>query len=158
MLYAKPKHIFSRRYRLCSDEQCTDMLGTMAMGGFKEAAKVQLGDEQYRFYREKSMSGDFLLEASDGTILARAEKPSMWKDQLRITFGELVFTLYRASKWKQDYTLTWQGEDAGMIATRRWFSNLINVELPDVLPLEVRAFILYLVVVMWNRAAAAAVS
>ena len=158
MLYAKPRHIFSRHYRLCSDEDCTDTLGTVTMSGFKEAAKAQIGDDEYRFLREKNMSGDFLLQAADGTILARAEKPSMWKDQFRITFGELVFTLYRASKWKQNYTLAWQGEEAGMVATRRWFSNLVNVELPDSLPLEIRAFILYLVVVMWRRASAAAAS
>lgn len=155
MLYAQLKNPFSSKYRLLQGEN-GEALAKVKMGSFREGALLMIGEEEYTFRREKLMSGDFLLEASDGTIIACATKPSVWRDEFTITFGDLMFTLHKTSTWKRGFTLVWEGESAGEIRPKSWVSSTAVVDIPESLPLELRAFVLFLVLVMWRRYAAAA--
>ena len=133
-------------------------LGTVKSAAFSEGATLTIGDAVYTLRRESALRGKFLMEDEFGTVLLAAEKPSAWKDRFVFSFGDVEFELFKASTWRVGFALCWNGEQVGRVDRVGFFKRTADVDLPDSLPLEVRAFIFWLVLVMWNRYAASAAS
>jgi hypothetical protein len=73
MLTAIPKGWFSKNYRVMDGAQ---QIAEIDMSWWREEGRLMVEGASYRAYREKLMSGAFLLETGNGVALARAEKPS----------------------------------------------------------------------------------
>ena len=101
--------------------------------------------------------GPFLLEGPSGE-LARAVKVSAFRQQFTLTVGEREYTLRRLSWWRREFGLFYGGASVGSVAPESWFSRRAQVFLPEDLPGGVRAFVVWLTVLMWKRDAETAAS
>ncbi len=116
---------------------------------WSEAAEMEIEGESCRLYRE-GMMGDFVLEAG-GEVSVRAEKPSALRNAFVVRHGDESFELEKESVWKQKYSLRRHGRDAGSIAKESWATSNLTADLPEDLPLRVRVFMVWLVLVLWKR-------
>lgn len=155
MLYSEPKSFFGRTLNLMVDGT---QVGSIRFASFKEAGTLTLGEQEYELASESRLKSRFVLrKKGEADVLATAQKSSVLSSQIDLTYGDLSFELVRPSVWTAKYKLMWEGEDAGEIRSKGGWGRKALVDLPDSLPIEFRAFALWLVHVMWNRAAAAAV-
>lgn len=153
VLHAKPQGLFSLVTLL---KQNGEEVAAINLKVLREAGTLSVADRSYSMEREGRLSGDFILKDGAGTVIVRANKPSIWKNRYVVTFGNLKFELAKTSAWKQGFSLLWNGDSLGTIHRPRWYSREAEIALPDSLPLEVRAFVFWLVMVQWNREAGAA--
>jgi hypothetical protein len=93
----------------------------------------------------------FTLLSSD-TLLATAKAPrrSPWK----ITSGGSVYQLRRSSRWRPDMELLRDSSAAGSIRKGRALRAQVLCDLPAELPPAAQASIGFVVLALWNRAAA----
>jgi hypothetical protein len=105
-------------------------------------------ESAYKVYREGVMSGAFVLE-SEGTILVRAIKPSVFLRSFIIEHAGKQYTLRSASGRK--CRLLDGDREVGALFPETIFTRRTNVDLPEDLPLPVRIFILWLVIILWKR-------
>src|SRR5688572_13026032 len=71
---------------------------------WREKAVLTIEDRRYRVYRERLMSGAFILESA-GTVLARAEKPSAFRRTLQVHHDGREYTLRATSVFRRDFVL-----------------------------------------------------
>src|SRR5262245_28693936 len=100
----------------------------------------------YDVYREGLMSGEFILESS-GSILARAKKPSALYRSFDIEYGEKFYTLRAESALSRKFVLMSEDREVGWLGRDGLFTRRATVELPESLPLPVKVFIIWLVVI-----------
>ena len=108
----------------------------------------------YRVYREAPMSGDFILEQA-GSVLARAEKPSLFLRRFLIRHAGREYTLQRKSVFRRSYVLLDGSREIGSLAPESLFTRKAAADLPLDLPLPVRMFVVWLTVILWRRDQAA---
>lgn len=152
-LTATPKGFLSKVVAL---KQGEEEKGRIEAKWMREQGMLILEDRTWNMKCRKSSGNDFLLEDSEGRVVAEARKQGPYTDTTTITYGTMEFLLARPSVWKSGFTLSWSDEPIGTINRPRWSSRDIEITLPESLPLEVRAFIFWVVMVLWNRSAAAA--
>lgn len=150
-LIAQPKGMFSSVIFL---KQGEETVATIEMTHIREKGILSIGDRVWRMGQKKAYRSDFLLEDADGNITARATQPSAWSDRFVITFGTMEFELKRPSAWKDTFHLSWNGESLGRVERPRVLSRETHITLAKSLPLELRAFVFWLVMTQWNRDAA----
>ncbi len=114
-----------------------------------------MANSTYRVYREGLCSGAFVLE-SNGTVVARANKPSAWTRRFVLEFGGTQFELKPQSAFTRGYKLINGERIVGTLSPASFLSRKINVELPEDLPIQIRAFVVWLTVLLWRRDASAA--
>ena len=118
-----------------------------------------LADGDLRAYREGLFTGDYLLE-SDGQIVARAQKPSAFRNSFEIASAGKSYTLKKESLVGRSFVLL-QGDIAvGSVRSEGYFGRKASVSMPEVMPLPVQLFIIWLTILLWKRESdsAAAVS
>jgi hypothetical protein len=156
MLKAIPKAWFSWDFDIL--DPSGQSIAKVDMSAWREKATFAIGDVSCRIYRERLMSGAFLLEA-EGSVLARAIKPSAFRDSFVVDYDGRQYTLGRRSVFGREYILKQDSREIGSMAPEAWFTRKVIVNLPDDLPLAVRVFVVVLVLILWKRdsnAAAAA--
>ena len=151
MLHALPTSWFKPAFRLLRDDK---EVGLLTLSSFREQATFAVKDVEFAFSRE-GMMGDFVLEFQ-GSVLARAEKPSAFKQRFTLTFEGRSYTLNPASWFGRTFVLHEGDAEVGHVRPLSAFNYKADLDLPDVLPLPVQAFCFWLVVLLWKRAAAAA--
>ncbi len=149
MLRATPKNIFSWDYTVYDDDTPVSELD---LAWVREAGDVLIGDIPCRLYREGLFSGAFILEAG-GFPLVRAVKPSVLLRTFEIDYEGHPYTLKARSAFSRTFTLHQDDQPVGEIAPEHLFSRKMTVDLPEAMPLAVRVFVVWLVVLMWKRAA-----
>lgn len=152
MLTAAPKGCFSWNYAVSSND---DHLADIDISAWREKGVLNVAGQRYPVYRERLMSGRFILE-SDGGIVAAAEKPSAWSHRLLIEHAGSRYELKPRGVFSQAFNLRAGADVVGSISPRSMFSRRMIIDLPESLPLPVRLFIAWLVAIMWNRDLAAA--
>jgi hypothetical protein len=70
-----------------------------------------------------------------------------------VQIGGKDYTLKGASTFGRSFVLTENDREIGSIAPKGFFGRQAKANLPDDLALEARAFLIWLVVVMWKRQA-----
>jgi hypothetical protein len=124
---------------------------------WREKGTLTIDGVAHRVYRESVMHGDFLLER-DGHILARATKPSAFRNLLVIRHDGRTYELVKASLWRRRYVVRAGNEEIGSVApTSAWRRNAA-VQLPPQWPLPLKVFVIWLVIILWKRADGAAAS
>ena len=117
----------------------------------REKAELSVSGLSYRARREGVMRGAFLLEAQD-SVLAQAEKTSVFLRSFDVRFEGRTFTLQAVSAMRREFALLEQGGVVGRIAPRAWYTRRAVAQLPEDLPMPFRAWLVWLVMVMWKRA------
>lgn len=150
MLTAEPKSWLSWDFVILNDDE---PLVEIDQAWFKEAGTVSINGVECRMYRE-SMMGDFVLEAA-GEPLVRADKPSAFYRAFDVTYDDRVFRLEAESALRRTFVLKEGDAVVGRIYPRSAFTRKATVDLPETLPIVVRVFMLWLVILLWKRAAEA---
>jgi hypothetical protein len=125
-------------------------IGKIESDMFWESATITIGGASYSATREGYLSGAFYL-AADGHRLVSAEKPSAWKSLFTVQVGGRTYTLRPANDWPPTLVLTEHELKIGRIAWQNAFMRKGKAELPDDLALEVKAFLIWLVILLLRR-------
>ena len=152
MLKAVPKSWFSWGFTVLDGAQ---PIANIDISCWSEKGTLLVLGLPYKVYREGMMSGTFLLE-SDGTILARAVKPSAFSRSFIVEHAGRKLAL--RSTFFGRYRLLEGDREIGSISPETICFRRANVNLPEDLPLPVRLFILWLVILLWKRDSDAAAS
>jgi hypothetical protein len=142
-----------RRYTLRRDGA---EIGQIDCGGVRGTAAIALGGATYTPVIDSVVRGKFHLEAN-GARIADAQAAGFWFRYFNVQAGTRSFTLKMASWFGRRFALMENGTERGRIGVTNAFSGRAKAELPDDLPLEVQAFLIWLVISTWRRAAAATV-
>jgi hypothetical protein len=152
MLTATPRSWYSWDFTLAKNGTT---LADIDLSSWREKGTLTVANSSCRVYREGLLSGAFVLE-SRGTVVARAHKPSAWTRRLLIEFGGAQFELKPESSFTRGFKLLKDERIVGTLSPASFLNRRINVELPEDLPLQLRAFVVWLTVLLWRREAAAA--
>lgn len=147
MLTATPRHWFTWDYAVSAG---TEHLGDIDVSWWRERGMLTLGGQHYEVYRERPLGGDFILE-SEGTVLARAEKPSALRRRLVIHADGARYELRPRDLFTRTFDLHGESGIMGSLSASGVFSRRVKVDLPDTLPLPLRVFVVWLTVVLWKR-------
>ena len=127
-------------------------IGEIDCAWLSEKGTIKLGSSSYAASREGLLSGAFFLEAN-GKRLVSAEKPSALHRLFTLQIGGKAYSLKAASTFGRAFVLTENDREVGSIAPQGFFGRKAHANLPDDLALEIRAFLIWLVVVIWKRQA-----
>lgn len=152
MLKAQAKGFMERTYEVFENDH---FLAAVKLSSWKESAVVELGGKQYRFKRDKTFSGPFLLLEVEN-VIAYAQKPSAFKDRFLVAYSGRSFEFRKPSIWKNRFELEESGKPAGFVESRGFFRREYVADLPEELPAVVRLFILWLTLIIAKRQQAAA--
>ena len=126
------------------------LVGEIDCSFLGEQATITIGGGSYFATRDDSTSnGGFYLEA-DGHRVADAQKPDPTR-LFTVQVGAKNFTLKAASMFDSAFVLIENGEEVGSIAPKGLYSAKSLVDLPDDLGLEVKAFMMWLVIIIGRR-------
>jgi hypothetical protein len=152
MLTAIPHHWFSWDFSLLDKGE---PLAEIDMSSWREKGSLRVSDSSYLVYRERVLSGDFLLEAN-GTVIARAKKASAMTRRLLLTVADSQFELKPRSALTRKFDLLSNGVIVGTLAPHGFLNRRMSVDLPEDLPLPIRSFVVWLTLLMWKRESEAA--
>jgi hypothetical protein len=117
---------------------------------WREKGVLAVGGSSYNVYRERLMSGQFILELN-GTQLARAEKPSALRSSFTVQHEGKTYILKVESAFRQSFLLLENDRQIGSISPVSMFTRKARVDLPEELPLPIKVFLLWLTVILWKR-------
>jgi hypothetical protein len=123
------------------------------LSAWRERGVLTIDGAAHRVYREGVGGGDFLLER-DGIVMARATKPSAFRSAFEVRHDGRTYELAKESFWQRRFVLRSGNAEIGSIAPRRTFGREAVATLPEPWPLPLKVFVIWLVVLMWKRAAA----
>ena len=147
MLTLTAKHWYSWDFTLLKDQRVVADLG---MSAWREKGTLTVEGVEHRVFRERVLGGDFVIEAA-GRTLARAAKPSAFRNTLRITRDQRTYLLRKRSIWRNEFVLLDGEREIGSIARKSFWTRQATVALPEDWPLPTRAFVIWLVLMLWKR-------
>jgi hypothetical protein len=161
MLRAVPDGWFS--YDFTVFDRSGTPVARAELSNWRESAKLEVEGTRYKAHRKKGwVSRELVLEKEDGLVVAAAKKPSAWKDHFVFEHGGNRYELKKESVWRSAFVLLRDGASlVGSVRRKGFFKGEWTVDVPEELPLEVRVFVVWLVVLLWKRedsSAAAAAS
>ena len=147
MLEAIPANFFATNFRLLQQNK---LLGEVQTSGWKEKGRLELEEGTYELYREGRFSGDFLLERN-GSVVARATKPSAFQYRFDLVLPDRTLMLRKLSIWSRRFGVFDGDKQIGSVYPVGLFSRRSNIDLPGDWPVATRAFVFWLVILMWRR-------
>lgn len=148
MIRAEPYSLFSWDFTVYEDGT---PVADVDLAWVREAGEMNIEGTPYRVYREPGF-GDFVLD-SEGRTLVRGHKSSAFLRTFEITYNDELLILKARSAFGRTFELFEDDRRIGVIAPDHVFSRKMRVDLPPTMPLAVCVFIVWLVVLMWKRAA-----
>ena len=148
MLQVVPTHWYSWDVRITDESR---PVADIATSWWREKGRLTIDGVTYRVSREGPMSGAFVLEHA-GDVLARAEKPSVFRREFVIRHADREYTLRPTSIFRRAFVLLEGSREVGSITPQNAFTRKAAADLPNDLPLPVRVFIVWLIVISWRRA------
>ena len=158
MLEMIPKSIFSNHFSFRAPDQA---LVELNASQWREVAKFQMRNGEYRLYREGEwtkqfkLRGDFVLE-HNGEVIARARKQSVFRSTFTIDLQGRSVVLKKRSWWGRTFIVLENDRQIGSIRRASIWSRRTLVNLPSSWPVPVQVYLFWLVLLMWNREDAAA--
>jgi hypothetical protein len=154
MLEAIQRSWFSNDFRLLWRGEPVAELDVSTL---RTQAHFEFRGERYRCYRDGLLTGAFLLE-QDGSVLARAEKPSMFRSHFTVQLAGRNYLLKKRSRWRRSFVLYESEREVGYLHRSGFFVRRVRVDFPEEWPLAAQAFIFWLALIVWTREDAAAAS
>ncbi|MDA0588221.1 MAG: hypothetical protein O2820_04810 [Planctomycetota bacterium] len=151
MLSAIPISWCSWSYQI---EDLSQAVAAIDMAWLRERADVRIGDAEYKLGRYALVGGNFEL-SHEGELVAKATKRTFVRS-FDIEAGERRFELSAISIFGRTMGLYENGELIGKMAPVGFWSRRANADFPDGLPLDVRVFLIWFVLILWRRAASSA--
>jgi hypothetical protein len=142
-----PRRWFSWDFTLTSGDRTVALLDLSA---WRERGEIMIGDVTHRVFREHAMSGDFIIE-SGGRELARATKPSAFRNLFIVHYGGRDYTLRKRSIWQRGFVLMDGEREIGSVAPESIWTRRAAADLPSDWPAPIKAFVSWLVVILWKR-------
>jgi len=152
MLHIVPLHWYKWDFKIFEDDR---PIAVIDRSWRNESGQLILEDATYEIYRKGAFFGTFVLE-KEGAVVAEAEKPSAFKRQFEIKYATRRFVLKSISVFGRGYDLIEDGRIIGSIVARSVFTRKARADLPEEMPLSVRVFVIFLVLLLWKREATAA--
>ena len=151
MLHATPRGLFTWGFTI---RHSGDTIADIDPSWLGERAEITVEGHTYSAYRESLLAGKFVLQSEERT-LARARKTSVFVLAFDIDLAGRPMELKAASMWRREFGLFEGGVQVGRIGPAGWFGRRAVIDLPPDIPLPAQLFLLWLVLVLWRRAAAA---
>jgi len=117
-----------------------------------ESGTLSIDGASYRAYRESMFSGDYFLD-EDGQTIAQAQKPSPFRSTFHITCADRSYTLKKQSFVGRTFILLEGDREVGSIRPEGILTRKAVVSLPEVMPMPVQLFALWLTIILWRREA-----
>jgi hypothetical protein len=152
VLDAMPRGLFSWGFTVRQDG---DTIADIDPSWFGERAEVRAGGQTYSAYRQGLLAGTFVLQSGE-RALARVRKASAFLRAFDIDLAGRPLELKATSFWTREFVLFEGGVPVGRIAPAGWFGRRAVIDPPPDVPLPAQLFLLWLVLVLWRRADAAA--
>lgn len=147
MLSAQPKKWYSWDFTLRDADG--QPVADLDLSSWRERGKVALGGAEYRVRRE-GLRGPFVLE--DGvSVRARARRTSLLGCAFEIEFEGDHYTLRKRSIWGHSIVLSQGAEELGTIRRAAWYKRGAQVDLAERLSPVLKAFALWLALLLWKR-------
>jgi hypothetical protein len=127
-------------------------IGRIDFGRIRAPASIVIGDASFNPVRDGVLRKTFHLEGN-GAQLASAVPAGASYRRFTVQAGSRTYALAVTSWSGRSFTLTDNGAAVGTIARNGFFTTKCTAELPDDLPLEVQAFLIWLVLTTWHRQA-----
>jgi len=148
MLIATPKRWLSWDYEV--RDAIAQHVGDVWLSVWRTAGGVRAGEVEYRVARRGSLSGPIML-IDAGEPLIRARRLGLFSSAVSIEFAGREFTL-RAPSWCfREMRLFEDDREIGTAVPEGVFSRRAQFDLPESLPIELRLFIVWLVLYTWRR-------
>jgi hypothetical protein len=144
VLKAIPRAWYSRSYTVLEESQ---PVADIDLSWWRKSGVLTVQGETYKMYRKGLMSGAFVLQ-SGGAVLAHAEKPSPLRQSFNVELDGKTYVL--RSLYRRDFYLLEGSEKIGSIRPED-SSRRVLVDLPEGMPLPVKAFLIWLVLILWKR-------
>lgn len=156
LLRAHPTRFFSWNYRIWDEADLASRL-ELELGVFRGGGRLLVDGVEFIVRKEGILGSHFILEAETG-VMAEAVKPSALRRSFQVRAGDRLFTLQAAGLFSRRYVLLHGHQEIGSISPSGFFGRTTIVDLPESVPIPIRLFLLFLVLLLWKRAAAAAAS
>jgi hypothetical protein len=144
-----PKGLLMRQYTLRRDGA---EVGRIDFGGIRQPASIVIGGATFHPARDGVLRATFHLE-NNGTRLASAAPAGASYRRFTVQAGARTYVLAVTSWSGRSFTLSENNAAVGTIARTGIFRTKSTADLPDDLPLEVGAFLIWLVLITWRRQA-----
>ena len=148
MLRAIPKGLFSWGFVILEDE--AEVAG-LDVAWMRERGRLDIKGAEYSLYRQGWCSGLFVIEGA-GTVLAQADKPNVFTRRFEATYDHHRLSLVAQSPFARAFSVYDADRQIGSIYPDHCFTRKTTIDLPDDIVLPVKAFLFWLVVLMWRRA------
>lgn len=145
-----PKGLFATRQYILRRRGVE--IGRIDFGGIRQPASIVIGDATFRPVRDGVLRTTFHLDGN-GTRLASAAPAGSSFRRFTVQAGGRAYGLAVTSWTGRRFTLTENGAALGTIARNGFFTAKCTADLPDDLPIEVQAFMIWLVLITWRRQA-----
>lgn len=146
MIEAVPKHAFSNDYVLRASD---GRMAALDVSSWRERAEFELDGASYRLYRD-GIVGPIVLER-EGTVIARARKPSVFRDRFEIELPDRTCVLRRISFSGRRFGVFEGERHVGEMAQAGYFTRRIRLALPADWPEAIQIYLFWLALVIWNR-------
>jgi hypothetical protein len=147
MLEAVPKSWFNWNYNIMEDSRT---VAEIKISWGREQGSLVVEGTEYQVYREKMLSGAFILKAA-GSVVAQAVKPHAFQRIFVIDYEGKQYSLRAKSALSRIFIFLDDSGEIGRVAPRGYFTRRAEINLPKYLPLPVKVFIIWLVLFLWKR-------
>jgi hypothetical protein len=141
-----PRHWYSWDFFVLDGDR---QVAEFNLSSWREKGVVWVDGVDYRLHREGAM-GDFLLQR-EGTVVARATKPSAFRREFVIRYKEKPYTLRAKAAFSRTFVVLDGSREIGSIAPERMSTRKAAVNLPDDWPFLLKSFAMWLTIVHWKR-------
>lgn len=152
MLEVVPKGWFSQVFTVLDNGM---RLADIDLARFGEKGTFAFQGIRYTMYRERLASGLFMLE-TDEMVLARAEKPHAMRQLFVVEYDGVQYTLKHEGALGRKFLLHVGDQVVGSMEPKSTWSRTARADFPAELSVPVKLFMVWLVLILWKRAAGAA--
>jgi hypothetical protein len=142
-----PKHWFTWNSEVLENDISIASIEFLAWG---ENGEIITHDCCYKVYREPGLSASFFLE-ENGKRIAWAIKPNPFYKLFEINYAGTEYELKAESPFLRQFILQERGLIIGAISPNHAFTRRAIAELPANIPLPIRLFMIWLVLLLWRR-------
>ena len=148
MLEVIPDGIFSRDF---SVYEKTMKVAAIHLKTFSMTSKgtLTIGNDMYRVFRNGWLSGNGILQSPTGKVLAIARKRGLFRASFLVDYtGETLLLKKMLFRFRENWVIQSGETLTGTITQHKLFSRRLYFETNMQIPLEIRVFLLWLVILM----------
>lgn len=158
VLEVVPAGVFSTAYEVLADGQPKGRIEHRILS-LRDEAVITTPNHTFTAHRPRVFRAGAVLESAGGTLRAKADKEGFWRENYKVRFGDAVLYL-RQKVWslRGVFLISDPSDEIGSIRLQKAFSRRMLVEyaVDTPPPLEITEFLVWIVLMVQRRQAAAA--